>query len=685
MLGRQAILIVDDTRENHNSVEQLLKKISCDITRVENIHEAETVLNQRDFSLAVLNIQSLGATGYSLAESLRSKEKSKNLPIIILSDIQSEDLIRFKGFDKGSVDFLPRPYHPDILLGKVKLFLQMEVQNAQLIQYKARLNEADDYLQAKRLERTAKLEETIKTLRSEIKKRKLAERDMLQAKKEWQEIFEAISHMTMIVNKHYTITAANRATQEHLGMPLENILGRKCYEIFHHSDQPSHICPASQILLQDDRQVKVSEVEISGKTYIISCTPVYNDAGELDKIIHIATDISKQKQLQKELIQSHKMEAIGSLAGGIAHDFNNILSAVLGYTELSLGSVEKGSELEEDLLQVHAAGIRAKDLVKQILNFARKSDEGPQAVRLDIVAKEAVKFLRSTLPTTIEIKQAITSTSTIMANPIKIHQLIMNLCTNAAHAMSDSGILGISLKDVVLEKKDLPAWQNLPPGEYQKLEISDTGSGIHPDIIDKIFLPYFTTKGIHEGTGIGLSMAQNIVKEYEGAISVVSEPGQGAHFTVLLPIKDSNEEKEHVEELQISAPGKECILVVDDEPAICKLVARILEGNGYKVKFESNSEAAYALFANQPEIFDLVITDLTMPKIPGDILTQKIKALRKDIPVILATGYSKKISDQQADGLGVKDLIIKPYEKKSLLEAVRKALERRKISHGGIG
>jgi PAS domain S-box-containing protein len=675
LYDKQAILIVDEKQENHSSVEHILKKIPCKIIRVENSREALLASYQHDFSLAVLDVREPEGNRYGLAEFLRSEEKTKGLPIIIISDIQADDDILFNGYDRGPVDFLARPYHPDILLGKAKLFLRMDAQNKQLAYFQSRLNQADDFLQFNLQERTAELEETIEALRSEIMKRKYAEKDMLRAKKEWQEIFEAIGHMTMIVDKDYTIIAANRATQEHTGLSLENILGRKCYDIFHHSMQPTEACPAIQVHLESDMQVRISEVEIRGKTYIISCTPVYDEAGRLDKIIHIATDISRQKQLKKELIQAHKMEAIGSLAGGIAHDFNNILSAVLGYTELSLGSVEKGSELEEDLLQVHAAGIRARDLVKQILNFARKSDERPKPVRIDLIAKEAAKFLRSTLPSTIEIAQVIKSTSYVMANPIKIHQLMMNLCTNAAHAMDESGVLGISLKDVVVGKEDLSPEKNLRPGEYQQLEISDTGSGIPVDIIDKIFLPYFTTKGIHEGTGIGLAMVQSIVEECGGDISVASEPGHGAVFTVLLPKADVKEDNNNLDDFRLLPSGKESIMIVDDEPAICKLVSRILQGSGYKVTFEANSEKAYALFAAQPEAFDLVITDLTMPKMPGDILTQKIKSIRKDIPVIIATGYSKRISEQQAAALGVNNLIIKPYEKAMLLKTVRDTLD----------
>jgi len=444
---------------------------------------------------------------------------------------------------------------------------------------------------------------------------------------------------------------------------------------------PKVLLSKVNVFLTLDRQKKMLQASQDRLTGINDTLElqVQERTRELNNIIHeLKVEIEKRELAEKELIQAHKMEAIGSLAGGIAHDFNNILSAVLGYTELSMDSVPEGSQLEENLGQVYAAGLRAKDLVKQILNFARKTDEDPKLVRMDLVAKEVVKFLRSTIPTSIEIKERIVSGSLILANPIKIHQLIMNLCTNAAHAMSDSGVLSITLQGVSITPDDMPDMslgKTLPPGTYQQLEISDTGCGIPGDIIDSIFDPFFTTKEINEGTGMGLAMVHQIVKGCGGEISVASEVGQGTVFSILLPTTQEKEAPQPiVDDLQLPR-GTERILFVDDEQVICKIASRTLEKFGYQVTSKTDSEDAFSLFADQPAAFDLVITDMSMPHMSGDELTRKILALRPDMPVIIATGYSRRMTASHAVEIGARTLMPKPFSKETLATTVRKVLD----------
>ena len=675
MKSNQKILIVDDKAANLFSLEQILKESGADVIRAESGNEALVATLNHEFSLALLDVQMPGMDGYELAELLRSEEKTSRLPIIFISAVYSSDYHVFKGYDAGAVDFLAKPFDPKILLSKVKVFLLLEEQRNQLEQSQERLSELNLSLERRVQDRTSELELAIGELRSEIEKRKLAEKDNLRAKKDWQEIFEAIGHMVMILDKNHTIIKANRATLEVTGLSLEEIIGQKCYTIFHDSSETAKECPFEKIMASSNGKYQESEIETLGKTFIVSCTPVFDDFGQLDKIIHVATDITKRKQLKKELIQAHKMEAIGSLAGGIAHDFNNILSAVLGFTELSLGNVDSDSKLAEDLQQVYIAGIRAKDLVQQILNFARKTDEEPnKPVRIDLVTKEVVKFLRSTIPATVEIKLNISSRSLVLANPVKIHQLLMNLCTNAAYAISDQGVLEISLHDVIMEEADLPPFKNMQPGLYQRLKISDTGCGIPEDIIELIFQPFFTTKGIHEGTGMGLAMVHSIVKECGGEIQVESQVGRGTLFTIDLPVTDMSDKKEDCQAEQSLPMGNESILLVDDERAICKLASRMLENQGYRVTIETDSEKAYAAFAAQPNTFDLVISDMTMPKLSGDELIKKMLAIRPNLPVILATGYHRRMSDPQAKDLGAKAYMSKPFEKASLVKTVRNVL-----------
>ncbi len=673
---RPKILIVDDKPANLFSLEQILKVTGAELIQVASGNEALIASLNHDFILALLDVQMPEMDGFELAELLRSEEKTKELPIIFVSAVYSSDYHVFKGYEAGAVDFLVKPYEPRILLSKVKVFIDLDRQKRQLEASRQLLSEANTSLEDEVKERTAELEKAILELQGEIEKRKEAEEEIRRAKREWQEIFEAIGNMTMILDREHRIIAANRATLEQTGLSLEEITGRKCYTVFHNSDKLVSQCPMAGMMQGPELKITEAEVKALGKSYIVSCTPVFDERGELEKIIHIATDITKIKQLKKELVQAHKMEAIGSLAGGIAHDFNNILSAVLGFTELSLRGAENNPALEEDLRQVYTAGLRARDLVRQILNFARKTDEEPQLLRIDLIAKEVVQFLRSTIPASIEIKKQIYSKSLVMANPVKIHQLIMNLCSNAAYAMNETGTLRVSVEDVDLVKADLPQFLKMEPGKYLRLQVEDTGCGIPAEMLEMIFEPFFTTKATGEGTGMGLAMVHNVVKECGGDISVKSEVGKGTTFTVILPVTGAAERTATLPERREIQAGSGNILVVDDERPICTLVSRTLAGYGYTVTVETESEKALAVFAKQPKAFDLVITDMTMPKMTGDLLAREILAIRPDIPVVIATGYSKRISEKTAFELGAKALLIKPIEKDKLLETIRNILRK---------
>lgn len=386
---------------------------------------------------------------------------------------------------------------------------------------------------------------------------------------------------------------------------------------------------------------------------------------------------AERKDMQNQLFQAQKIESIGTLAGGIAHDFNNILSAIIGYTELSLDYVVKGSKLEENLQEVYKAGQRAKDLVKQILTIARKSDEEIKPIPVKPIIKEALNFLRSSIPTTIEIQQNITSESLIMGNPTQLHQIIMNLCTNAAHAMEESGgLLRVDLEDVRFEKHETIQGQQIKPGDYIKLRISDTGTGISPDVIGAIFDPYYTNKGPGEGTGLGLGLAlvHGIVEKYDGIIKVSSELGQGSVFSIYLPTTKVNQTNPPYtkEDLPI---GSERILFIDDEAAIANIGSQHLEKLGYSVTIMTSSKKALNLFQSNAYAFDLVFTDMTMPGLTGDKLAVELMKIRQDTPVIVCTGYSKRISAQTAAKIGIKALVFKPLDRAELAKTVRKVLD----------
>ena len=377
---------------------------------------------------------------------------------------------------------------------------------------------------------------------------------------------------------------------------------------------------------------------------------------------------------QKRIVHSERLSAIGTLAGGIAHDFNNILSAIIGYTELSLCDVDRGSSVADNLQEVYAAGIRAKELVNQILTFARQVEEETKPIRLDGIVKEVSRLLRSSLPSTIDIHNKIKSKSSILGDPINVHQILMNLCTNAAHAMENGGVLRISLEDARVEEEDIATDKKLPSGLYIKLMVEDNGTGIPKDIIDSIFEPYFTTKPVGQGSGMGLAMVHGIVKKYKGEIMVESEIGKGSRFSVFLPITKESEEVP-LYSRETLPTGSEHILFIDDEPSVAAMAEKMMARLGYKVTTRTNSIESLELFRSKPSEVDLVITDMTMPDMTGDLLAVELRKIRPDIPIILCTGFNRKMTEMAPIDLGVSAFVYKPMVMADLAKTIRKVLD----------
>ena len=386
---------------------------------------------------------------------------------------------------------------------------------------------------------------------------------------------------------------------------------------------------------------------------------------------------AERLKLQAQLQQSQKMEAIGTLAGGIAHDFNNILAAVLGYTELALGTVSKEAPAHRYLSRVLDAALRARSLILQILTFSRETEQAAGPIQVVPIMKEVLRLLRASLPATIEMRQDLQSKLAVVADPTRIHQVLMNLCTNAAHAMRKrGGVLDVSCRDVFLDSEFVQRHPGLSPGGHLRLTVSDTGHGMSRFVLDRIFDPFFTTKRKGEGTGLGLSVVHGIVRGLNGHILVYSSPGKGTTFQVFLPGINAEGLEMSCSEEPIPT-GAEHILLVDDEAALVEVNTDILQSLGYKITGMTSPSEALELFRSDPDRFDMVITDMTMPQMTGDKFAKALLKIRPDLPVILCSGFSVSLNGKgkDSDGMRPRVLLRKPILKRDMALAVRAALD----------
>jgi|YelNatPaOPRAMG01_1025707.scaffolds.fasta_scaffold02118_3 PAS domain S-box-containing protein len=396
----------------------------------------------------------------------------------------------------------------------------------------------------------------------------------------------------------------------------------------------------------------------------------------------VLMDVTERKQAEEmrpqfeaQLRQAQRMDAIGSLAGGIAHDFNNILGVMLGYTEMALLSLKEDDTLKRRLQQVLKAGKRGKELVAQILSFSRPTPQARRPVKVSAIVKEALNMLRGTLPATIELNMKLEEDQdTILADPTQMHQVIMNLCANAAHAMRDKGgRLAISVKPVDLDAKAAAQFHGLSPGPHLCLSVKDSGHGMDRDTMEKIFDPFFTTKKMEEGTGMGLAVVHGIIKAHGGAITVQSKVGKGSEFQIYLPRVEATELPGGTEAPAVEN-GQERLLFVDDEEWLVDMWKEILESLGYRMTATTRPLEALAIFKKNPQDFDLVIADQTMPQMTGLELAREMLALRPELPVILVTGFSQVVTPEKAKAAGVREFIMKPLSISELTNAISQAL-----------
>ena len=528
-------------------------------------------------------------------------------------------------------------------------------------------------------------EERTREFKKIIIDNKRVEEALRISERQYRTVIEQSNDMIWTLDRKGNLTFYNERSEELSGHRLKDWLGKSFVPLILEEDITIVLDAFKKTLNGKPQHYEVQVKKRNGNILILSVNtaPIMKDS-EVDGTISFGRDITERKRAEEEkaklevkLRQAQKMEAIGTLAGGIAHDFNNILFPIIGYTEMTMEEVPAGSNARKNLDEVLKATKRARDLVQQILTFSRRSEHEIKPIGVQVIIKEALELISSLLPATIEIHQNIDNNcGLILADPGQIHQVIMNLCTNAYHAMEEKGgILKVNLSNIELKTDDLTG-SDITPGSYLFLKVGDTGQGMEKDVIERIFDPYFTTKNKDKGTGLGLAVVYGIVKEYGGDIRVYSEPGNGTVFTIYLPqLMDDSVLPESLPD-ETLPHGHENILFVDDEMQIINIAQQMLYKLGYSVTAIRSSLDALEIFRAQPDNFDIVITDMTMPKMTGDKLAVELLKIRPDIPIILCTGFSGTISEEKAKALGVREFVMKPVIMSRLANILRKVLDK---------
>jgi PAS domain S-box-containing protein len=520
----------------------------------------------------------------------------------------------------------------------------------------------------------------------DITKEKKNEEIMARLWQDYRSLADNSPDLILRFDEALHCTFANKQFRRFIGTDQAHVIGKTPAQLGLPRETADQLNTAMREAL-GTKDVVSTDLEIAtaeGRKYFSWRTaPEIDVNGRVSSVLVIATDVTRQREeeetrlkLEEQLRESQRLEAVGTLSGGIAHDFNNLLAIIIGNTELALDAVPEDSPGSHELKRVFTAALRGRDLVKQILAFSRKSAQHAQPFSLMPLIKETAKLLRSTISTTIEIRLDLEAEhDTVIADPTQMQQVLLNLTTNAAQAMAEGGVMTVALREITLDTQNLLPDPDLNTGDYLVLSVADTGEGMDDSVRQRIFEPFFTTKRQGKGSGLGLSVVYGIVKSQGGAITVSSTKGKGSTFRVFVPKAQERAPGDAVAKPAFLPTGRGSILVVDDEELIASMVEQSLSRLGYEMYAETDPEAALNLFRRDPARFDLVITDQAMPRMTGLTLAKRLLQVRRDIPILLCTGYSATVDEKSAKDAGIKGFLMKPLTRDQLAVVVKQTLE----------
>ncbi|MCB1061183.1 MAG: response regulator [Calditrichaeota bacterium] len=672
---QKKILTIDDERAVRNSLRAYLEDSDFDVIEACDGQKGIELIKSENPDLVLCDLRMPNVDGLEVVRFV--SQNKPEMPIIIVSGTgvigDAVEAVRL-----GAWDYVLKPIED---MGALEHIILKALDRARLVrenrQYKEHLVDEVRRQTSEIREQAEQLERANAALRLEIVEREKAEQIVADSEQRYRELVDNLQEGLGSVNSNEVFTFCNMAMARIFETTPSDLIGRSLLDFLPDTSQRMVL---KQTRERSQGRVGMYEIEIrtaNGNTrhILVHSRPMFDVDNNFVGASSLIQDVTEQRKLEQHLRHAQKMETIGTLAGGIAHDFNNILTPILGYAEMAIADwgVREGSK--ENIEQIVTAALRARDLVKQILLFSRQNESSKEPTEIQLVVREAVKLLRSTLPAEIEITDQIDRQSAlVLADATQIHQLVMNLCTNAFHAMEEKGgELSIGLSQVLVDSSMAELYPSLKAGPYLRLTVSDTGCGMSKELQEKVFEPFFTTKEAGKGTGLGLSIAHGIVAEHSGHIALYSELGQGTTFQVYLPQLFKGEKHSNSNE-PVQLSGTERILLVDDEKQIAEMTTRILDRLGYRVTTFTNSQEALDRFLAGPDDFDLLITDLNMPKISGTKLILSIHAERPSLPVIAFSGFSEKITETNCASYGIKHFVMKPVVTMELAGVIRDAI-----------